>query len=337
MKSRLMHLLNGDSVRWTMERSQVPGNFVVWADVLHEGFVPTDVGSAHWRESRARFIADSGLESYAEALRTYESWDAQLASYRDFDEVVLWLEHDLFDQLLLVRHLDWFSRREPDHGRTKLSLICVGEFPGVVPFHGLGQLSADQLASLLDTRLAVTERQLWLGREVWVAFTATDPGALQNIASRLEDGAGELPFLGGALRRLLEEYPSLEQGLPRTERHILECLHDGPLTPVDLFRAEQHREERVFMGDWTFWSRLRELSAEPNPLIALDAGELTGQRPPGGSVRITNTGREVLAGNADWVRLHGLDRWLGGVHLEAPAGGDVRYRWDPGAKRLRET
>ncbi len=76
--------------------------------------------------------------SYAEALRISGEWDAKLAAFADYDEVVLWFEHDLFDQLLLVRHLDWFSRR--DLGRTALSLICVGEFPGFEPFHGLGQL-----------------------------------------------------------------------------------------------------------------------------------------------------------------------------------------------------
>ena len=73
----------------------------------------------------------------------------RLEAFADYDEVVLWFEHDLFDQLLLIRHLDWFSRR--DLGRTKLSLICIGEFPGFEPFHGLGQLDADQLTSLLGT------------------------------------------------------------------------------------------------------------------------------------------------------------------------------------------
>ncbi len=35
-------------------------------------------------------------------------------------------------------------------GRVKLSLICVGRYPGLDHFVGLGQLTAHQLASLAD-------------------------------------------------------------------------------------------------------------------------------------------------------------------------------------------
>jgi hypothetical protein len=39
----------------------------------------------------------------------------------------------------------------------------------------------------------------------------------------------------------------------------------------------------------------------------------------------------VLAGEADHVRLNGIDRWLGGVHLE---GDEAAWRWDAAAGRL---
>ena len=204
--------------------------------------------------------------SYTDALRTYERWDAQLASFEDYDEIVLWFGHDLFDQLLLVRHLDWFSRR--DLGGTSLSLICIGEYPGYEPFHGLGQLDAEQLASLLGTRAPVTRDQVSLGRRAWAAFTGDDPGAFDAIAH--EDTSTTLPFLAGALRRFLEEYPALGSGLPRTERHIVELVSREPMSPAALFHAAQQREERVFMGDSTFWHRRPLLAAGAVPLIALD-------------------------------------------------------------------
>jgi len=42
-------------------------------------------------------------------------------------------------------------------------------------------------------------------------------------------------------------------------------------------------------------------------------------------------GRAVLEGTADHVRINGIDRWLGGVHL---SGTEIRYRWDESAHRL---
>jgi hypothetical protein len=49
---------------------------------------------------------------------------------------------------------------------------------------------------------------------------------------------------------------------------------------------------------------------------------------PRGTVAITEAGRASLTGAADWVRLNGFDRWLGGVHLFAAPGADVDWRYD---------
>ena len=82
-------------------------------------------------------------------------------------------------------------------------------------------------------------------------------------------------------------------------------------------------EERIFMGDWGFLSIARDLAIAPTPLIAFD---LTAPRPslPSGAVTLTATGREVLEGRADHVRLNVIDRWAGGVHLTTTRC----YRWD---------
>ncbi|MGH7717857.1 MAG: RNA polymerase sigma factor [Gemmatimonadaceae bacterium] len=325
-RGRLLHVLNGDCTADVLRQSDIPGTLAVWADVLHEGPAPAGLSPERWREVRARFIAESGYAAYEDALALHAEWDRGLDTFREHHEVVLWFEHDLFDQLILARHLDWFTGQAL--GETKLSLICIGEFEGVEPFHGLGQLSPDQLASLLETRERVTARQLELGRQVWRAFTAEQPDALQRL---LERDTSALPFMAGAMRRFLEEYPWVGDGLPRTERQILRALEHAPATPVHLFRAVQRQEERVFMGDSTFWKRVRDLAAGDFPLLEVDAGEAREQLPDG-TVRITEHGRRVLAGRDDAVTLNGLDRWLGGVHL---VGRDIPWRWDPGAGRLR--
>lgn len=312
-----LHIVNGDATAEPLRASGLPGTIAVWADPLHEGQVPADVDARGGRETRARFLADS-YGSYEQVLETLAAWDSVLEAHATYDELVIWLEHDLFDQLLLIRHLEWFARR--DLGRTRLSLICIDRFPGVEPFHGLGQLSPAQLASLFDTRREISPGQTELGRRAWRAFTADDPSELQMLVDR-ETPA--LPFLAGALRRLLEDYPAVGTGLPRTERHALEALQAGPRSKQDVFRAVQRMEDRVFMGDTTFFDRLEGMTRGARPLIGLE----------GDTTVITADGLRVLAGEHDWVRLAGIDRWIGGVHL---FGHDVHWRWNPGASRLVE-
>lgn len=84
------------------------------------------------------------------------------------------------------------------------------------------------------------------------------------------------------------------------------------------------------MGDATFWTRLERLASGERPLIRI-SGRPTNGRLPDGEIVLTDDGRRVLAGEADWVALNGIDVWLGGVHL---VGREVEWRWDPGARRL---
>lgn len=318
-----LHVLNGDATRVKLERSAVRGTFAVWADVLHEGpclLLPRD----ELRALRAKFLSDAGYGPAAALVDIGRRWDDRLDAYAEYDEVVFWFEHDLFDQLLLIRHLHWLTTIA--RGSTPaFSLICIDAFPGVSDFVGLGQLAPEQLASLLDTRHAITGGEIDLGARAWTRFCGPEPLAL--VALLLEDTSA-LPFLEGALRRFLSDYPAVGTGLSRSERQILDTVARGPSRPVDVFLATGRMEERIFMGDTTFWRIARALADARVPLLAFDGngeGDLdrSGLVLPDGALTLTAAGSDVLAGGADHVALNGIDRWMGGVHLT-----DGRWRWD---------
>jgi hypothetical protein len=321
---KVLHILNGDCAADLLRESGVPGTITITADVLHEGPAPAGLAPERWRKIRARYLAESGYDDYDRCLTQLTEWDRMIESAEEYDEVVLWFEHDLFDQLLMIRTLDWYAGR--NLGRTALSLICIGEFPGVVPFHGLGDLSPGQMAALIPKRRRVNEGQKLLARDAWRAFCAPDPRGIEDLLRR---DTSPLPFLAGALRRHLEEFPAVRNGLSRTEQQALLGVAAGHGTFEKLFRATQRMEERVFMGDASFLRNLRVLAAGSRPLLRLEPS-------PGGSLRslgisLTTTAWDVLEGRDDWVQIQGLDRWLGGVHLQ---GRETQWRWDAEGARL---
>ena len=297
----MLHVLNGDATRLKLERSGVPGKFTVWADALHEGPVPAGVELAELRALRARYFARALGEPEARVLAVATGWDEALGRYADFEEVVFWFEHDLFDQLILIRHLAWLSTIE--RSTTRFSLICIGSFPGVATFTGLGQLAPEQLATLLPQRAAISEAQIALGQAAWKRFREPKP---QPFAELLDADTSALPFLAGAIRRHLEDYPSVSNGLSRSERQILTAVATGAERFGVMFAACQRVEERPYMGDTTFRSIVLALANASQPLLA------TG---PDGAFVITTVGRNVLAGRTDHVTLNGIDRWMGGTHL----------------------
>ncbi|HEX8360085.1 MAG TPA: DUF1835 domain-containing protein [Longimicrobium sp.] len=315
----MLHVHNGDFTRDKLAMSGVPGAHVVVADALHDGpLLP--IGAPERLRARAAFWAAAGWASEREVLGTLERWDHDLGRWAEHDEVVLWLEHDLFDQLLLVRHLAYFA--EQTLGETVLSLICIGEYPGMPAFKGLGELSPEQLAPLLGTREAITPRQLDLGRRTWRALTEDGPPGVESLVR--EEDLSSLPFLGAALRRFLEELPDVESGVSRIERAVLEGVRDGITDPVKLFRAVHDTDDVFFIGDSSLWHYIRVMMAGPHPLLAAEPSPGGGPA-PFGALSLTAAGHDVLAGRADRVRLAGIDRWWGGVHL---SGHEVPWRWD---------
>lgn len=323
--ARLLHVTNGDVAADLIREAGVQGEITLSADVLHEGPAPAGLLPERWRKVRARYLAECGYADYDRCLADLSEWDHKLEGYRNYDEVVLWFEHDLFDQLQLLRLLDWFGSRDLNFlGRGKISLICIGDFPGVEPFHGLGDLTPEQMASLLPGRRPVTDQQVHLARHAWRAFCSPEPIGVE-VALRRDTSV--LPFLADALQRHLEEFPWTRDGLSRTERQALLGIDAGFDTFETLFRAVQALERSPYQGDVSFLHCLRGLASPPMPLIRLEAGgSMRNQR-----VSLTATGRDVLAGREDWVRLHGIDRWLGGVHLH---GREAQWRWDGERARL---
>src|SRR5687768_2280946 len=151
-----LHVTNGDAAAEPLRRAGLGGEVLPWRDVLHEGPVPAGLAPAELNRVRARFLAGEGPAGFEEVLADLEARDRALAAAAaGGGEVVLWFEHDLYDQLQLLQVLDRLA--DGAAVRARVSLVCIGEFPGVEPFHGLGQLSPEQLASLHPGRAPVTE------------------------------------------------------------------------------------------------------------------------------------------------------------------------------------
>jgi hypothetical protein len=321
-----LHITNGDCAAQPL-RAAVAGDVMLACDVLHEGPAPAGVEGAEWRQLRARFLSSGDAARYRQILDDLTAADEMLqrAGTGGYSEVVLWFEHDLFDQLNLIRTLDVCAEACP---ATPVSLVATDGY--------LGTMSSVQLAHLYPSRRAARADDFQWAQRAWQAFRSPDPQAIVRLLPMLREQVRGLPdprpaiFLADALERFLAEYPSTVNGLTRTEHTGFSELTSGPLRGRDLFRRSQRGESAQFLGDSTFFTMLLDWSQAPVPLVSIDGAANAGEvfdRP----VALTAAGRAVLAGDEDAIRLNGIDRWRGGVHL---SGTDTPWRWDPAAQTL---
>jgi hypothetical protein len=198
---------------------------------------------------------------------------------REGRQVVLWFEHDLYDQLQLLQVL----ARLPDVLRGPVELVQSETY--------LGSLDVADLERLWPTRVPVDGATVVVARAAW---TAVLDGRVED-AFRLD--TRRLPWLAPALRRLLEE----REPLPRTRRQLLRALESGPRRPPEAFLASQEQEEAIFLGDEWCFVHLHELVAAG--LVAPADGRELPLPPPRGDyddfasvpLELTEAGRRAVA------------------------------------------
>jgi DNA-binding transcriptional MerR regulator len=243
MKPTLLHVTNGESAGNTLRRTAIGGAVLPWQDSLHEGPLPPGP-RAEFLRARASFLSECGWGTRAAILASLERRDAQyLGALRDGAHVVLWFEHDLYDQLQLLDALA-LARTV---GRTP-ELVQAGEF--------LGAMHEPELEALWETRRAVDAGTVAHSAEIWDLVRGGEVPDADLPA---------LPYLGAALRRLREERPA-DGGISRTARQALRAIADGARHPLEAFVASQRMEEAPFLGDTWFFRTLAGLEGLIEPL-----------------------------------------------------------------------
>src|SRR5207247_1269516 len=142
-------------------------------------------------QARAAFLSACGWGSRRSILASLEDRDRQMVqALKDGQQVVLWFEHDLYDQLQLA---DALALAAPV-GTPEL--IVVDSFPGRPGFRGLGELTADELETLWPGRVPASQDMLAAAVSAWAAVRHPDPSALAAAAGAdlpVEAAAGDPP------------------------------------------------------------------------------------------------------------------------------------------------
>ncbi|WP_194856702.1 DUF1835 domain-containing protein [Alloalcanivorax venustensis] len=304
-----VHIRCGSDLRDALPATGLHGHFHTFSD-------PFCIGPLHSRErqafmdERTRFLCEVfGGDENETRRRQQHEYDG-LDQAMDSERVVLWFEHDSYDQLILAYILNHLAlQRRP----TRLELVATDGIPGVDRFIGLGQLAPEVLGWLWQQRRPVDDALITLGRRAWRAVTADTPQRLDDLSRTLTP---ELPMLGRALRRHLLELPDEATGLGLSEQLAVQLVAErGPITVGEVFRdLTREREPLPYLGDTMFWWMMQPLMGGERPLLTSDHGEDTPWQDR--SLHITSHGHAVLSGHNNWLDTHPGRRWVGGIAID---------------------
>jgi hypothetical protein len=261
-----LHITSGDCAGVRLEKSGLPGEVFVWHDILYDGPRRPGWPDEDILNARARFLenATAGGLHRRYVLQTLHQQYNKLTKAAQDNHIVLWFDACVFDQSMLA-HILACLRSQNARG---LELLCVDAFPGIEPFHGLGQLHPDQLASLYDCRQPVTDAQFQFAVRVDKAFATQDVSALTELSRVIN---APLPWIPAAVSRWLQELPDPITGLGRLEHLALEAIRAGCETPWKIFASVAAADTPPqFWGDITLWAKINALAEREPPLVKIE-------------------------------------------------------------------
>lgn len=309
----LLQILNGDATRTVFDKSGIPGEALVWREMLSEGLTPPGCDMSLFFERRAAYLH----EKYGINAQTYQ---ADIAGARKtiqhaprYEEIVLWFEFDLFCQVNLIFLITYLLKLNTPMPRV--SVVQPGNHPEVPDFKGLGMLKPEHLPALFEKRSYLEAADWQLASAAWEAYTGRDPLALEALTHR---AAPNLPFLGGAIQAHLQRLPSLETGLNSIEHFFLEKITIGPLSERALYSQFWNEMKIYGFGDFQLDVTLQRMAR---------AGVLQRDNE---MIRLTDLGREVLRGEQAFLAYAPADNsWIGGIPLDG-----TPWRWSNKESRV---
>jgi len=300
------HIVNGDVVGGKLK--SLSGKMIVWREMYDFGPLSQEWTLEETYRRRAEFFEQKLQIPSSFFIENCQKQYQLLKELSRTEEVVLWFEHDRYDQVTILYLLTELSTL----GFQKISMVSMNEYEGIEPFHGLGQLSSEQLIELLPTKQEMTKEQIEEACAGWKAYQSE---SLEELDEFIQE-CHSLPFLKQALLSHKTYFPSSQNGLNEVEFLALSMINEGINTFAELFNKLVRQRTNDGLSDLYFAAILNELMKGDYPLISSNS-ELPSfkQHNPKAKLELTRWGIEVLSGKANRINLIGIDWWVGGVHL----------------------
>lgn len=290
----ILHITNGDSFTQKLKELKLGGDIITWREMLCEGKTLSTVGSESFWKTRFEFLNKNYKVSKSwfveKTLKEYRS----LCNHKQQDQIVLWFEYDLFCQINMLAVISWLKT----HRRhAEISLACSGKVEGEGKYFGLCELNDEQLHSLYNNRINLSQDDIEYADYVWQLYCSDNPMRLENLG---DFGNYQFEYLNEAVQAHLQRFPSIRNGLNQMENSILHMADQNEIGGKREFIGSLLQEVNPYgYGDTQIsrmLTRLRPLFTSFNP------------------VKLSKKGQEVMDGKTNYYALlRDSDTYLGGA------------------------
>ncbi|MDH3327472.1 MAG: hypothetical protein OEM38_12255 [Gammaproteobacteria bacterium] len=342
---KTLHVVSEQKTAFTIESSGLEGDVLVWQDALYEGPILDEESLNGLSAMRADYFSRLGWGDYSDILALFSQRNQIISNFLQFNEIVLWFDSGLNNQLQMIQLINWFSKQQTRH--VVISIVSTSRLADVIGFVDFALLKETQLEKLYRKKTELTNSQTEQCNQAWRALTSKTPVNLLKFFPR---DMSSMPYLKNAILRFVQQFPSKKNGLCKTEQLIIHAIKNKRNSQDDMeqiYLNVQGKEPIPFMSRAIFYAYMQKLIMSPHPLIEkriieqTEALQMTEEDEIPAEVvvaqeyelKLTKISGQVTNNWVDWVQVNGIDRWLGGVHLRE---GNI-WRYNAETRQLMKT
>ncbi|GAA4323591.1 hypothetical protein GCM10023115_52420 [Pontixanthobacter gangjinensis] len=294
MENKVLHIVNGDSLAEQMKELDLPGELVIWRELLCEGPTQQEINSEFFkiRKKFLRKTYDISAENYEERFIAEVK---KLKTLKDYDNVILWFEFDLFCHINMLAALSILSEIE---NKAPVSLVCSKKLEGEKEHKPLSQLSLKELRNHYKNRIHLNTEDLEVANLIWELYCGNNPLKLKpqiKVNTNFE-------YLSSCIRAHIERFPNSITGINTLERNILRLIEGHDI------KNENHLLGYAleYQGYYGYSDTQMQRLLEKLSLFYKNTGE---------KIVLSTAGTQALAGEKNFYRDLKNDEFFGGAKM----------------------
>lgn len=218
-KKKLLHIANGDDIYNRLEALNIPGEVVVWREMLCEGPTLQELGSPEFIDQRKKFLEKEYQISPLEYEDKFLSELRRLDEIDEYEEIILWFEFDLFSHMNMMAAIFYMMQVKK---KVPLYLVCSGKIKGEQELMPLADLSRKQFKDHYDHKIKLDQEDLEMASLIWEIYCSKDP---LRVTSEIKKTTN-FRYLSSCLRAHIERFPSSKSGLNSLETNVLKLIKE---------------------------------------------------------------------------------------------------------------
>ena len=218
MEKGVLHIVNGDSLAEQMQELNLPGELVIWRELLCEGPTLQEINSDFFK-LRKKFLKKTYKISAENYEERFIAEIKRLKSFNNYDEVVLWFEFDLFCHINMLAAINLLAQKEKSR---PITLVCSRKLKGEKEFKPLSQLSLKELKNHYDNRIHLNSDDIEIASLIWELYCGNNPLKLKpqiKVQTNFE-------YLSSCIRAHIERFPNSISGINTLEKNILKLIEN---------------------------------------------------------------------------------------------------------------